>query len=425
MTPNTIFPIKSDTACLLKWAWSSLFVYQGTSSSCHRTIHSSFGPELIGTFHNTPEKIKERELMLNGKWPGRGCEYCRDIEAAGGTSDRMRELEGLSDPLYRGFIPPELKDNPFATVVTPTMLEVYFSNLCNMTCLYCGPDLSTQWVAENNIHAGDRGKQQFKIHQERQNLYPERLKYFWEWLSNNYQSLRMFNVLGGEPFYQDETEQCIEFWNNNPNPKMHFSIFSNLKVKPEKFKKILDKFDYLIKNKKVSSIGITASLDCWGVEQEYVRWGVDLIEWETNFKTLVYDYPSIKICVNSTINCLSIKTMPELLTRINDCNSYRKSITGNDIIHSFNMLTEPNFMNAKIFPAGFFDEDFKKILTVMPSATAREQSLKEHMEGIWKAYNSAEHDSSQIALLKEVLDETDKRHKTNWQTIFPWLLDIH
>jgi len=393
MTLNTIFPIKSDTACLLKWAWSSLFVYQGTSSSCHRTVHSSFGPELTSTFHNTPEKIKERSLMLEGKWPGRGCEYCRDIEAAGGTSDRMREL--------------------------------YFSNVCNMTCLYCGPDLSTQWVSENNIHAGERGKQQFKIHQERQTLYPERLKYFWEWLANNYQNLRMFNVLGGEPFYQDETEQCIEFWNNNPNPKMHFSIFSNLKVKPEKFKKILDKFDYLIKNKKVSSIGITASLDCWGAPQEYVRWGVDLTEWETNFKTLVYDYPDIKICVNSTINCLSIKTMPELLMKINECNSYRRSITGSDIIHSFNMLTDPNFMNAKVFPSGFFDEDFKNILSVMPDSTPREVSLKDHMTGIWKAYNSSDHNPDQIKLLKETLDETDRRHKTDWKTIFPWLVDIH
>ena len=157
---NPIFPIKSQTGCLLKWAWSSLFVYQGTSNSCHRTQHSSFPPEMIDTFHNTSEKIKERELMLEGKWPGRGCEYCRNIEEAGGMSDRLRELQGLVD---ENFIPKELIADPFATVVTPTMLEVYFSNLCNMTCLYCGPDLSTQWVAENNIYGGEIGKQQFKI----------------------------------------------------------------------------------------------------------------------------------------------------------------------------------------------------------------------------------------------------------------------
>lgn len=421
MSNNPVFPIRSETACLLKWSWSSLFVYQGTSNSCHRTQHSSFSPDLIGTFHNTPEKIKDRELMLKGKWPGRGCEYCRDTEAAGGMSDRLRELQGLVDA---SFIPKELISNPYATEVTPTMLEVYFSNLCNMTCLYCGPDLSTQWVSENNIFGGEAGKRQFKLHQARQDLYPERLKYFWEWLAENYKNLRMFHVLGGEPFYQNETEQCIEFWNNNPNPQMYFSIFSNLKVKPYKFKEILDKLEDLTKNKKVQSVGITASLDCWGPQQEYVRWGLNLEEWETNFNTLVKGYPNINVCVNSTINSLSIKTMSELLIKVNEANSYRKNIKGGRIIHSFNMLTNPRFMNGQHFPSGFFDEDFKAILSVMPATDSRENDLREHMEGIWKTYNFAKHDKDQIKQLKESLEESDRRHKTRWREIFPWLADV-
>jgi hypothetical protein len=81
-------------------------------------------------------------------------------------------------------------------------------------------------------------------------------------------------------------------------------------------------------------------------------------------------------------------------------------------------------MNARIFPAGFFDEDFKQILAVMPESCPREISLKDHMEGIWKTYNSSGQDSGQITLLKNMLDETDRRHKTDWKTIFPWLVDI-
>lgn len=425
MSDKTVFPIKSDTGCLLKWAWSSLFVYQGTSSSCHRTSHSYFPAEDTHLFHNTPEKIKDRELMLKNKWPGRGCEYCRDIEAAGGMSDRTRELKELTESNNKNLIPKELFSNPSATIITPTMLEVYFSNLCNMTCLYCGPDLSSQWVSENKIYAGEIGKRQFEIHQERQKLYPERLKYFWEWLFQNYQHLKMFHVLGGEPFYQKETEQCIDFWDNNPNPDMYFSIFSNLKVKSDKFKKLLDKLNGLMKNSKVQSVGITASLDCWGVEQEYVRWGINLEEWEYNFKTLVYDYPDIHVCINSTINCLSIKTMPELLSRINEANSYRQSIHGSNVIHSFNMVTEPEFMNGQNFPSNFFDADFENILAVMPSKDSRERSLKENMEGIWKRYNVAPYNKSQITQLKYVLDESDRRHKTNWREIFPWLIAVN
>ena len=40
-------------------------------------------------FHNTPEKIRDRKKMLEGKWPGHGCEYCKNLEQAGGRSDRQ------------------------------------------------------------------------------------------------------------------------------------------------------------------------------------------------------------------------------------------------------------------------------------------------------------------------------------------------
>ena len=44
--------------------------------------------------------------MMQGKWPGQGCEYCRDIEAAGGISDRV---EFNSNPKNFRYIPKELK----------------------------------------------------------------------------------------------------------------------------------------------------------------------------------------------------------------------------------------------------------------------------------------------------------------------------
>ena len=80
MTENTKkwFPIQSDGACLLKWAWSSLYLWTGTSSSCHRVKNVKV--DNIENFHNTPEVITDREKMLKGEWPGRGCESCRDQE---------------------------------------------------------------------------------------------------------------------------------------------------------------------------------------------------------------------------------------------------------------------------------------------------------------------------------------------------------
>ena len=48
--------------------------------------------------------------MLEGKWPEKGCDYCINIEKAGGQSDRITNLDfpGIHAPV-------ELDDNPIAT----------------------------------------------------------------------------------------------------------------------------------------------------------------------------------------------------------------------------------------------------------------------------------------------------------------------
>jgi hypothetical protein len=120
---KVIFPIKSDKSCLLKWAWSSVYFNSGTSSSCHRTQKYQINLENFNSFHNLPDKIAARKLMLAGQWPGAGCEYCKKVEDAGGISDRMFQLQQLND---EQLVPPELHENNTAVDVSPTILEVYF-----------------------------------------------------------------------------------------------------------------------------------------------------------------------------------------------------------------------------------------------------------------------------------------------------------
>ena len=134
---NRVFPIHTDTACQLKWNWSTIFLTTEKTASCHRTNHHRFDTDRFD-FHNTPSKISDRLNMLEGQWPDRGCEYCRNIEQAGGVSDRITNLD------FPGIhAPPELDADPRAVHVTPRILEVYFDNTCNLKCLYCGPHFSS------------------------------------------------------------------------------------------------------------------------------------------------------------------------------------------------------------------------------------------------------------------------------------------
>ena len=418
---NKTFPIKSDTACLLKWAWSTVFVYQGTTSSCHRTEDSQVPAGDFGSFHNTQDKIEAREKMLKGEWPGNGCEYCRDIEAAGGISDRLHQLEVLdnNDTKFQ-LIPTELETNPTAVITTPTMVEIYFSNKCNMSCIYCDPSLSSLWVAENRIH-GDHGVLTVAKADELTATYDQRLSEFWAWFKENYKTISMLHILGGEPFYQDETEQLIDFYlepGNTVKPHSMIKIFSNLKVNKEKFIRIIEKMKRLHDEKGIK-IGIVASLDAWGPEQEYVRSGLKLEQWESNFEYMVNECPWLELIVNSTINCLSIKYMPALMEKLNAWRQIHPHI-----INSFNLLVEPMSMNPVNFPAGFFEDDMQKILDLMPDATHYERSLYTHMSGIKKTLENTPYNPAHLRGLKEWLNKMDKRKKTNWRLTFPWLVPV-
>lgn len=412
------FPIKSQTACLLKWAWSTVYVYQGTTNSCHRTQHDIVDDDDFGMFHNSPSKLVARTKMINGEWPGKGCEYCRDIEAAGGVSDRVNEHNMLAaDHNYSQFIPPELLTDPTAVNVTPTMVELYFSNKCNMGCIYCDASLSSLWVAENRIH-GDRGNMTVEKADELSKTYDIRLEKFWAWFKENYKTIKLLHVLGGEPFYQEETDQMIDFLlESEVAPGITIKFFSNLKVNDAKFKRLVAKMKRLSDEKRMN-VGITASLDAWGPEQEYVRSGLVLSQWEHNFEYLVNECSWMQLCVNSTISSLSIKSMPLLIEKLNQWKIVHP------IANSFNLLFSPASMDPGIFPAGYFEADMQKILDLMPRNNMYDESFYQQMVGVKARIENTPHNPEQLSRLKTFLAQMDQRKKTDWRITFPWLIEI-
>ena len=87
------FPIRTATACQLKWNWTALYLSGGFSRTCHRTAETTLTPENFNNFHNTEIVLDDRKRMLQGLWPEHSCSYCKDIEESGGVSDRLRQID--------------------------------------------------------------------------------------------------------------------------------------------------------------------------------------------------------------------------------------------------------------------------------------------------------------------------------------------
>ena len=107
--PPKKFPITKGLPCQLKWTFSTIYLTDGKSASCHKARMHDYNVDGKLNFHNQPGKINERLEMLDGKWPA-GCESCKHIEESGGHSDRVIQLF-----LEGNTAPPELEKDLEAT----------------------------------------------------------------------------------------------------------------------------------------------------------------------------------------------------------------------------------------------------------------------------------------------------------------------
>jgi hypothetical protein len=408
-----VFPIKTATSCQYKWAWSTIYLSHGQTNSCHRVNGGNLNEYNFKDFHNTPEKIRDRELMLKGEWPDNECNYCKRIEDAGGISERLGYIKDLE------MSPPELIYNPTATRVTPTILEIYFSNICNQSCVYCSPMFSS--VIEQEIKKfGPISKRYFLDGSWGQHkLYDKWKKEFWEWMDENSKHLLEFQILGGEPMFQSEFQECLDFFKTHENPNLNWKIFSNLKHDYNKFKNYIDQISFLIKNNKIGRFEIVCSLDCWGAEQEYARNGMQLSSWEKNFNYLLTQPSEISIFIQSTLSPITISTAYKLTEKIIEWRKIRSVRQG------WNIVANPPFLDPSIF-GNYLEEYMDKLIeSTIPLRNAGPDFPDiTYLNGFAIKIKNSKVDKGLLKELKDYLDELDRRRNQNWRSIYPWMDQI-
>jgi organic radical activating enzyme len=420
-----LFPIESETACLLKWNWSTIYFQSGTTSSCHRTTKLKIPENNFSSFHNLPTKVEDRQQMLKGHWPKNTCDYCKKIEDQGQYSDRMNQLHQQTDI---SLTPPELIKDASSTSVTPTFIEVYFRNTCNMSCVYCGPHFSSKWEEELKKH-GDlpefeekQENTEYSVKAIQHNpLYKKQKNDFWAYLEENerYKILRWFSFLGGEPLVIPELDECMNFWDKHPNENLTFQMITNLKADETRFDSFLNKIEKLTSNKKIYQFKVIASLDCLGEQAEYVRYGLKMDQWYRNFEKLL-KVKNLSVGINSALSILTLPTFSELLEKIQEWNEGRKLM--DRIVHSFNL--ESGITNPTMAGSEFFEPFLKVCNKYFPAKTAREISIKKYWDGLINNILSSSKDSEKIIKLRNYLSRLDSRRNTNWQKTFPWLVNL-
>tara|TARA_R110000868_G_scaffold292230_2_gene552706 strand:- start:298 stop:1566 length:1269 start_codon:yes stop_codon:yes gene_type:complete len=415
---NKYFPIKKAPACQLKWTWSTLWLSEGKTNSCHRCLKVPLDKDNFDNFHNLPHKVKERELMLNGKWPtvengGSGhCTFCKSVEDTGGTSDRMTQLQ------VPNLSPKELETDINATVVTPKILEIFMNSTCNMKCTYCNTHDSSLMRSEikkfgpiTHLDGSPMRGFEYKTNHPDQRFFFEKTL---EWIIKHGNGLRRLHLLGGETFYQKELQEMLDTLKKLKNPHLELNIVSNLFVKEDIYKNYIEQIKMLCKDRRIGRFDLTASIDGWGAEQEYTRFPLKMDVWEKLFAYTVNE-KWIYLNINQTISSLTLKNQYQLIEVIN---KYRKT---RPINQHLGFITNRWWMHPSVYGYDFWKESIENTLKIMPNISAMDIRSKNYMEGALNSLPRIKPDLEKIKTLKHFLDQMDHRRNTNWRKTFPHL----
>ena len=402
------FPINTETACRLKWAWSTLYLTDGATASCHRASRSYLDTDNFLNFHNTPLKLEARQQMLDGKWPSGGCEYCQQIEHNNGYSDR--NFQNTIPDIY----PPELDDDNSLIDVDPVILEIFFKNTCNLKCLYCTEKLSSSILQENLKFGGKL----LDLNRDTlfENKYEEFSPLLWQWMEQNFDKLKRLHILGGEPLIQPDFDKLMEFIDSHPNPELELNVVTNLIVKPRTLKNQIEKLDKLYREKKIKRIDILCSVDSWGAEQEYVRYGFSSEIFEKNFNYLL-QFESIRLGLLSTVNSLSIMSMPLLAKKFNHWSNSKEIFW---YMH-FVLPLNSHILSPSAFRYSMWKSSFEQVYEYLIGETFDMDNTRKTLQGIMNTLESSTGDITMQHRLVEYLNGIDFRRNLNWKNTFPWL----
>ncbi len=210
--------------------------------------------------------------------------------------------------------------------------DVRFNNLCNLRCLTCGPQFSSQWYSD--------AKKAWNYNEPQLLELP---KTFWDDALPAIKEVRHAYFAGGEPLITDEHYRMLDTWIEAGNTDLSISYTTNF-TKTKLGKRNI--FDYWNKFKNVK---VGASLDDNWERAEYLRKNTIWTDVVANRKKMLEESPHTTFFLSSTISAYNVLHWPDF---------HREWIEEGLVKpHSLNLtiLTHPERQSIQLLP-----DEYKK-----------------------------------------------------------------
>ena len=309
--------------CLAKFTQVTMHLGTGMTHACHHPVPHKIPLDEIeknpAALFNTNHLKQARREMVSGERPSE-CDYCWRIEDNNSPSDRFyKSLEPWALEKHDEIQAADPNQDFF-----PSYLEVDFSNVCNFKCVYCGPEFSSKWVEElkqngpvklleNTDHVlwAQGWQKDLDSLSYRNNEFNPYIDAFWKWWPEAYKHLHVYRITGGEPLLSKETYRSMDWFIENPNPNLEFSINTNMGVPDKLWDRFIERAEVLSNGNYIKKLTIFTSVDAWGERAEYLRPGLDFEKFKKRYEQIMA-MGNIRITTMVTFNILSISSIQKL-----------------------------------------------------------------------------------------------------------------
>ena len=291
--------------------WSGLmYNFDGTVKNCIRS------DDRLGNIKNTaiqdillgPKNVAKQINIINNT-PATGCHTCYELEHG------KNGFDIISD---RIFYIREFKKTPLDTYQPNNFdlqtIDVRWSNLCNLACVYCSPEFSSKWADELNV----------KI----ETPVDSQLDSFKDYIFEHASQLKHVYLAGGEPLLMKENLALLE----KLNPEVNLRINTNLS------RVDTGVFDAVCRFKNVHW---TVSIETIEQEFEYIRFGSKWSDFLDNLNTI--KKLNHKISFNMLWFLLNYNTVFE-------CVDYLKNLGFHNNSFVIGALLTPEYLNIRHLP---------------------------------------------------------------------------
>ena len=334
--------LNNNTFCMLPWIHMHIWPTGSTYPCCLAENNFVIGNTNKSSFMELWNSDRMRELrrnMLDNK-PTSGCSRCYEHEDNGAPSMRKDMNRGYAHHYNRTEL-----THPDGSLdeIYMAYMDIRFSNICNMKCRTCGPELSSLWV-DDAVKMGRYSKESPRILKIKPTL-----ESFWSDVEPWIDTVECIYFAGGEPLIMDEHYKILEHLIDIGKTDIVITYNTNFSKLKYKQKDVIE----LWKNFKHVRVG--ASLDAMGPRAELMRAGTKWDEIMRNRERLLEEAPHVQFQISSTVSAYNAWHAADFYSDwIN-----RGWVTPDQV--DINILLFPEWQRPEILPKAFRKEIQEKL----------------------------------------------------------------